>query len=352
NIDRLGIGGALEILDLLDATDGEALTVSEWCTQHIDSLSGVQKDTLDRYRRYVKHDLGKLAEVPVTELTEVMVSGWVNAMEKAGAAGGTIANKHGFLAAALKGAVAQKLIPSSPCEHTRLPRTVRQDMVFLTHDEYARFLDYFTPHWQPLVTFLFSTGLRWGEATALRVQDVDLEHSCASLVWAWTRGNVLGPPKSRKSRRTVALAPEVVELLGDQVDGRAPGDLLFTNQRGGPVRGATFHDNAWQPAVRLANGEPAAKGKRVARRRDTQGKVIQPAEVPLGKRPRIHDARHTCASWLLASGVPINYVQAHLGHESITTTVDRYGHVMPAARQAISGAMSAALSQAHPQLEG
>jgi integrase len=49
--------------------------------------------------------------------------------------------------------------------------------------------------------------------------------------------------------------------------------------------------------------------------------------------------------------VPINYVQAHLGHESITTTVDRYGHVMPAAQIAIRTAISGALAQAHPQIE-
>src|SRR5699024_5419572 len=257
----------------------------------------------------------------------------------------------GFLAAAMKHAVARKLIPASPCEHTRLPRTVRPDMVFLTHDEYARMLEFFTPHWQPLVVALFSTGLRWGEATALRAQDVDLNHGTASVVQAWKRGNMLGPPKSEKSRRTIALAPETVDLLAELVDGKAPGDLVFLNQKGGPVRHAAFHENVWSPAVRLANGEAAAKGKRIGRRRDAQGRVIEPAKVATGNRPRIHDARHTCASWLLASGIPINIVQNHLGHESITTTVDRYGHVMPAARAAVSNAMSQALSQAHPQLE-
>ncbi|MBF6333247.1 tyrosine-type recombinase/integrase [Nocardia transvalensis] len=57
--------------------------------------------------------------------------------------------------------------------------------------------------------------------------------------------------------------------------------------------------------------------------------VLSLAEVqPLhGKRPRIHDLRHTCASWMLAAGVPIYVVQAHLGHESIKTTVDTYGHL-------------------------
>ncbi len=77
-----------------------------------------------------------------------------------------------------------------------------------------------------------------------------------------------------------------------------------------------------------------------------------PLNPPLGKVVRIHDARHTCASWLLASGIPINYVQAHLGHESIKTTVDRYGHIMPAKRAALTQALSAALSASRPELVG
>src|SRR5690606_19833070 len=85
---------------------------------------------------------------------------------------------------------------------TRMPRTVTEPMVFLTHDEYTRFLGCVVPFWQPLVEFLFSTGLRWGEATALQVGDVDLEQATANVVRAWKRGRVLGVPKSSKSRRT------------------------------------------------------------------------------------------------------------------------------------------------------
>ena len=46
---------------------------------------------------------------------------------------------------------------------------------------------------------------------------------------------------------------------------------------------------------------------------------------------RFHDLRHTHASLLLAAGVPVNVVQARMGHSSISTTVDVYGHVLPAA---------------------
>lgn len=46
-----------------------------------------------------------------------------------------------------------------------------------------------------------------------------------------------------------------------------------------------------------------------------------------GKRPRIHDLRHTFASWAIRASVPLPVLQRQLGHESIQTTVDRYGHL-------------------------
>lgn len=354
--------GPVRAVEILDARTGAAEgtpTVAQWCLQHIDALSGVQPDTLQKYRAYVRNDLGNLGHMPVDAVTHEDVARWVNAMAKQmqpngkPTSGKTIKNKHGFLSAAFARAEAKGLVPANPCKGTRMPRTVTEPMVFLTHDEYTRFLSCITPYWQPLAEFLFSTGLRWGEATALQIGEVDLDRATVTVVRAWKRGRVLGVPKSSKSRRTVALSPETVELLTPLIKGRGGEAYVFRNTLGGPVRHQTFHDNVWTPAVRLANGEAAQKdgAKRVARRRDAAGNVLQPLDPPLGKRPRIHDARHTNASWLLGAGVPINYVQAHLGHESITTTVDRYGHVMPAAQLAIRAAISGALAQAHPALE-
>ena len=350
----VGVTAALDTLAAWEGVDAPTLRLADWARQHVAGMSGVQDAYRRRMLRVIEHDLGEMGAMPLEAVSDKAVRAWVNEMAAAGLSGKTIKNKHGFLSSVMEHAVRSKdtAVTTNPCKGTRLPRTETAPMVFLTHEEYAVFLDYITPFWQPLVTTLFSTGLRWGEATALQVRDLDLEAGSLTVSRAWKDGGELGPPKSKKSRRTIALAPETVDVLRDVVRGRSGEQWVFTNQRGNAVRGATFHENVWQPAVRLANGEPAALGKRVARRVDANGRVIEPAKVPLGKRPRVHDARHTCASWLLGSGVPINYVQAHLGHESITTTVDRYGHVMPAARQAIAGALSFALGQAHPQLEG
>nr|BFF17096.1 hypothetical protein GCM10025730_06170 [Promicromonospora thailandica] len=228
-------------------------------------------------------------------------------------------------------------------------------MTPLTPAEYARFRECFTPYWQPLVQTLFETGLRWGEATALQVRDLDLKATDAAgdpaptlrIERAWKKSGKIGPPKSERARRTIALSPELAAVLARVTRGRVGQAWVFLNQRGTPVRHATFHDNVWLPAVRLANGEPAQKkgAKRVARRRDADGNVLEPLDPPIGKRPRIHDSRHSCASWLLAQGVPPTDVQDHLGHESFATTDQLYRHMMPGAPGRVRAALAAAAAQ-------
>lgn len=350
-VSEVGAKVALETLDDWHGKDGEVMTVEQWCLQYIGGKVGAQEDTLARYRRYVANDLGSLRNRPIAVVTQDHINQWVKAHAQAGSAHGTIANKHGFLAGAFKDALSRDLISRNPCAATRIPRTVDEEMVFLSEDEFARFLEFFTPYWKPFVVTMFATGLRFSEITAVQVGDVDLQAGTLRVSRAWKRNGKTGPPKSKRSRRTISLPLQAVTAIEGQSKGK-PGDaLVFTNTQGRRVHNGTFHENVWGPAVRLANGQPAAKGKRVGRRRDETGKVIEPAKVPLGKSPRPHDARHTCASWLLGAGVPIHYVQAHLGHESITTTVGTYGHLMPHARQVVTHSLEASLSIAVPIID-
>ena len=59
-----------------------------------------------------------------------------------------------------------------------------------------------------------------------------------------------------------------------------------------------------------------------------------------------HDLRHTFASTALAEGVPISEVSRWLGHKSITTTVDLYGHLVPEASGRARDALDRAFTQA------
>jgi integrase len=58
---------------------------------------------------------------------------------------------------------------------------------------------------------------------------------------------------------------------------------------------------------------------------------------------RFHDLRHTHVAWLVAGGAPLPHIQARLGHESITTTIDTYGHLLPIGDELIADIIDTAL---------
>jgi integrase len=62
------------------------------------------------------------------------------------------------------------------------------------------------------------------------------------------------------------------------------------------------------------------------------------------KKIRFHDLRHTCASLLLSRGADPQAVSNMLGHSRVSTTMDVYGHLMPANKKEIGNTMEALLS--------
>ena len=302
----------------------DGFTVASWCTHHVDHLTGVNEATRARYRRYIANDIApsKIGPLPLAALTNADAAQWLNGL--AGSAK-TAANKHGFLAGALNAAVRARRISANPCDGNRLRREEPSEMVFLAHEEFRLLHSCVGEHWQPLVEFLVASGARFGEATALTPRDIDIAEGTVRIQRAWRYlpgdGYQLGPPKTRRSVRTIDVAASTLGKLD------LTGEWLFTNSgrgwRGGPtdpVRAQNFHTNAWVPAL--------AKAK----------------EKGLTKRPRVHDLRHTNASWLIQAGVPLTVVQRHLGHESIQTTSDRYGHLDRASSRVVADVVRKALT--------
>lgn len=327
-VDQFGAQRAHEIAGISDVPERSmtALTVSEYIDRHIDSLSGVEKKTISEYKRYARNDIGPaLGAIPLGKLTREDVAGWINTMHAAGAAGGTIQNKSGFLSGALKRAAEGGHIPGNPCDGIRLPRTEEKERVFLTRDEFRVLRDSFSDHYRPLVEFLVASGCRASEALALKPSDVDREKCTVRIVRAWKRagsGYEIGAPKTRKSLRTVNVPKGVL----DQLD--YSGEWLFTGTNGGPIRLYSWRSNVWYKSLTKARTKDAN----------------DPNKPVLLKKPCIHDLRHTCASWLIQAGVPLPVIQAHLGHESIKTTVDRYGHLDRSSHEVASEAMAKMLS--------
>lgn len=359
-LERLGAEAALDMLAVRES-GATVVTVQDWCHRHIDELTGVTEGTRVRYRSMVDKGLGKLAPLPVQALSPRAVALWVNTLQASGLSAKTIANRHGFLYAAMERARDDGVVTVNPCKGTKLPAPDGEQMVCLTPYEFTFLLSFIRPDARDLVTALVGTGHRFGEETALQVQDWDPSNRRVSVVRAWkytgTSSALLGTPKTKRSRRNTSVPPDIAAIYARNCEGKTPTDFIFTNSKGQPWRASNFHSSIWQPAVACANGEDwelkRAKWE-PERRKTASAKRVPwrvPAEVPLGKRPRIHDLRHSAASWWLQAGMPIVAVSRRLGHESIKTTVDTYGHMSPVEDAAMDEVMTIALSSTFPQIE-
>lgn len=347
-VDELGPAEAIAILDHAPTVPSSLPTLGQFAHSYIDSLTGIQPDTRARYHRQVDGALSPLALLPLVAVSADHVRGWVNAQEASGAAATTIANRHGLLSAILADAVTRGMIDRNPAAGTRLPRGMRSEMVFLTPDQFA-LLRSVVPDWyKPLVTLLASAGLRWSEATALTVADLHPDAVTVSKAWKKVPGGFqVGPPKTRRANRTVTLAPDLATMLNDLTTGRARGDLLFTTPAGTPVRHNVFSQYVWGPVTTLAMGhEPRKRAGRSKVSSLLDGTRPLPLDRCLEVRPRIHDLRHTAASWMIAAGLDLVTVQYMLGHESVTMTADLYGHLLPERRKAAASAIATMLSRA------
>jgi integrase len=317
-------------------------TVGQQVAHHIEHLTGVTAGTRSDYRSYLAQDIPPdLADLPLTRLTRDDVARWVNALAARPLASKSIRNRHSLLSAALSSAQRDRLIEGNPCKGMRLPRTDhhRAEMVMLTRAEVTALLAAIPEQYRPLIVMLVATGIRWGEATALMAGDVDLIARSARIRQAWKhtngKGHELGPPKSSRSLRTVTLEPGVRAVLAPLVAGRPANAFVFTNAQGNPVRQSNFHEQIWTPAVHVLAGDT-----RVEVRTRASGRAGHRWELGDGKRPRVHDLRHTYASWAIAANVPMTAIQRSMGHESITTTIDLYGHLQQAEFEVLARATS------------
>lgn len=280
-------------------------TVADWVAQYIAGRTGVAKSTIYDYEAVLRNDIKphRIGLIPIELLTRDDVVAWVQGMSHL--SGKTVVNKHGLLSAALNVAVREGHIPANPAAGIRLPRSEKAEMVFLTRAEFAQLLAGFTERWRPMIEFMVLSGVRFSELSALKPSDVDRAAGTVRISRARKRtyekgaNYQVGPTKTQRSERTVNVVTTVLDKLDYS------GEWLFTNTRGGPILLAGWRANVWYKSVRRA----------------------QAAENGLQKAPRIHDLRHTCASWMIAKGVPLPVIQQHLGHQSISVTVDLYGHL-------------------------
>lgn len=337
-----------------DATDEDQYRFARYATESIIHRTGVE----DRYRDACLGELERYM-LPVFANCDIrssehfskrVIQAWVNQLEKTPVRRGsktklmspkTIKNVHGLLSSIFKEAVEADppLRLTNPCRGVRLPRTddggtdgedIAEDIEFLTPEEVAGIASCMrTPKGKRLTEDIYATGCRWGEASAWACRHLDRTNAAKPRVkivraWKWSRskGFYLGVTKSKRSRRSIRITAHTEgNWVAQGALTKDPDDLVYDNGSGGRLPYATFYDE-WTAAVRLAK---------------------ERGLLPEHKHPTIHDLRHSHAAALISAGHSLTYVQRRLGHESIKTTSDLYGHLLPEADDAAMATIDATL---------
>jgi integrase len=226
----------------------------------------------------------------------------------------TVNNARTWLAVVFNEAVRRRLMPRNPCKAVpRLPY-VTPELDYLRVAEIDRYLDACAGHYRPLADFLIGAGARISEALALTWADVDLGDRIVQIRRQRPRRGEVSVPTKGKRARAVHIGPGLAVSLKllrqDRLD-RAMDDNGWIFLCPIPKRGRySRRTEPTPPNRRTVHGWHEAALQRAELR-----------DMPL------HALRHTAAATWLSSGSPLIFVARQLGHRSITTTEEHYGHL-------------------------
>jgi len=296
-------------------------TVNTVIEGYLGDLTGIESATKRDYERMWKNHIYKTIGTKKIEFVDkAAVIKWFESIDRSPK---TKKNVHAVLSSAFKWAIAERLMTENPAVGVSSPRgSMRpREAVFLTRDDVQLIVDEIGEYGL-FIELLAGAGLRYNEATALRRRDfiqADADHLAVNISRAWkdtAHGYQIGSPKTRSSLRRVTLSVSLSTKMKTLLQTREYEQIVFTKPNGTYLRPGYFYTYNWEPALtHLLN----------------TGAIFA--------RPRIHDLRHTHASWLINAGVPLPVIQKRLGHSSISTTVDVYGHLATDADQRAADAL-------------
>lgn len=296
----------------------------DWAQDWLTSVTPALKPhTVAGYRTLLyRHINPVFGPVPLVKIRPVDVRRFVAELSEKGMSPSRVRSTYFLLQAILNAAVDSAYIGQSPCKGVKLPRQTSREMLALTADEVRRIAEAVDDRYRALIYLLAYGGLRWGEAAALRRKHVNLLRRRVEVAESLSDVDghlIFGPTKTHQSRQ-VAIPRKLAETLRSHLETYVEKDrnaLVFTSPEGAPMRLPNFRRRVWWPALDAAG---------------------------LSRAVRIHDLRHTCASLLIAQGAHSKAIQQHLGHSSISVTIDRYGHLFPDQQDQVAEALDEVMS--------
>ncbi len=292
-----------------------------WLADHV-QISRRAK-TYESYELNVRRIIPYLGHIRLDRLKPAHIQHCYAELLTSGLSARSVEQAHTVLRCALRHAVKEGTIPFAPTTAVTPPRPERREPEPLTPEDIeALFKTTANDRLHALWVLLITTGLRIGEASGLTWEQVDLEGGTLRIRQAVQRqkgkGLVRVPVKTERSRRPIYLAPSPIKVL--------------RLHRGRQQREFGTAGVTWTPEALVFStptGEPLDAGH--------VRHFLHKALAAIGHDPiRVHDLRHTCASYYLHRDTHPKKVQELLGHSTITLTLNTYSHLIPGVHREIA----------------
>lgn len=283
------------------AFDSKNLSLAEYLDRWLDTIRGtLAPNTVRRHEELTRiHIRPAIGKVKLAKLDPLQVQSLYRSNLDEGLSAATVVKIHSTLSKSLKQAVRWKLIPLNVCASVTPPRVARTEMDPLDDLQMKALLE--TAEGTELYALwvvLATTGLRIGEALALRWDDLDLEARTLRVNRTVFRSEI-GQPKTKSSRRTIKLSELAVGALRQHPRNA---ELVFCTGSGKPINVSNLRNRTWKRLLACAGLPPST---------------------------RLHDIRHSTATLLLSRRVPVKVVSEMLGHADVGITLSVYAHVLP-----------------------
>ena len=284
-----------------------------------------------------KRLLPTLGDMRLSDVERRDVQDLANRLTSEGLSASTVQNTLDPLRVIYRRAIRDEEVTADPTERLELRRPDGRRERIADPTEAAALIAAIPESERALWACAFYAGLRRGELRALRWVDFDLAARVIHVSRGWDAIEREQPVKSAAgNRRVPILEPLAGELASHKLRTEGAGDaLVFGRTAADPFNPETVRRNAlaawgWEE---MPNED--ADGPRVilAKGRDD-------AQQPI----TLHEARHTCASLLIAAGVNAKALSVIMGHATIAMTFDTYGHLMPGGLDEAAAAANAYLA--------
>ena len=253
-----------------------------------------------------QHILPSLGEVSIRDISRAQIEACLSGLQRKGYAVSTLRSVRATFSTVLEAAVGHRYIEENPAHRIRLREAdSRREPRYYGVTEVRKLLGKLGEPCRSVVVVAVLTGLRIGEILALRWKRIDLLGGNLEVAETYSSGE-FGPPKTRRSRRTIPMSASLVELFQRLRPACCePDRLVFATRKGTPLNAKNLYNRQLAPTC------------------DTIG-------LP---RKSWHVFRHIYQTVLHDSGASLKTSQELLGHSDLETTLNVYTHAIPAAQR-------------------